>query len=77
MNPGRRRGVYDPWVQVIDSDIDDRTNGRGASQERPKCELEGSHLRGWNSVWKGVEKHNRNGLILADNERSEQPTLCS
>ena len=49
MSPGRRRVVYDPWVRVIDSDILDRTNGQGASQERPKCELEGLHVVGTGS----------------------------
>ena len=76
MSPGRRRGVYDPWVKVINSDILDRTNGQGASQERPKCELEVLHL-GSNLMWKGVENQNGTGLIVADSESSCQPTLCS
>ena len=79
MSPGRRRGVYDPWVKVVDCDILDRTNGQGASQERPKRELEGLHWRGWNLVWKVVEKQNWIGLVGADSERFQQLslTLCS
>ncbi len=77
MNPDRRRGIYDPWVKVIDSDILNRTNGQGAGQERPKRELEGLHWRGWNLVRKVVEKQNRTGLIVADSERPQPLTLRS